>query len=152
MGGCHIFPLSSSLSCIFTSFHILLSFFPTKIFFLTSFMSCQPSFCLCQVIKLGPLCPCLCKSEVCCSCVSQHLAVLCLIRSNIDLFFPKTCKVLFWLPQSIFQAGCPPHHGAFGKLNFQLMLSFVKCSCNCSLLLICFNHLPAGWKDSALSE
>ena len=68
--------------------------------------SCQPSLCLYQVscyleLKLDAGCPLLCKWEVCCSCLSQHLAVLLLIHSKVNLFFPKTCNVLVWLPQLI---------------------------------------------------
>ena len=120
-------------------------FSPTKILFLILFLAPVNHLCVSTMyhasrcLKLDNAFPVLCKWEVCCSCLSQHLAVRLPIYLNVNFFsFQWLAKCL--LGQPINLSKCPKHHGAFGKLNFQLKFSFVKCSCIRSFLIICFNH------------
>ena len=58
------------------------------------------------------------------SCTSSN-------RLRRKLALPNNLESVCWI-FPINSSKCPPHRGAFGKLNFQLMFSFVKCSYNCS--------------------
>ena len=65
--------------------------------------------------------------------------------STVDLY--RLCFV-----NPVKRSYCPPHHVVFERLNFQIILFLLKKSCNCSSLLILFNHFVPVFKIFVLSE
>ena len=59
-------------------------------------------------------------------------------------------RICFVIP--IKHSYCPPHHGAFERLNFLIIRSLLKKLWNFIFLLILFNHFAPALKAFALSE
>ena len=69
------------------------------------------------------------------------------VNNDLPMDFYRLCFV-----SSIKRSYCPPHHGAFERLNFQIILSLLKKSWYFTSLLILFNHFTSALKVFALSE